>query len=90
MQSAVRLNPENKQIQNEYLEALQNSNRLYRIFLWPRRLLTRMKRWQIFLCWIVAWILFRPLILLFIFLYILTHWVTKAIVHVRVFGWRRR
>jgi len=90
MRNAVRLNPEDKQIQNEYLEALQHSHKLFRIFLWPTKMISKMPRWQILVSWIIVWILFRPLIILFIVLYVLTHWVTKGIVHVRVFGWRRR
>lgn len=88
MANAVRLNPENKQIRDEYLEALQNGNKVYRIFLWPTQILRRLKPWQIFLAWVVAWIIFKPLIILFIILYILAHWISKGIVHVRVFGWR--
>ncbi|MRN54984.1 tetratricopeptide repeat protein [Paenibacillus monticola] len=90
MRSAVRLNPEDKQFQDEYLETLQQSNKLFRIFLWPRKYIRKLKRWQILASWIIAWLLFKPLILLFIVLYVLAHWVTKGVVHVRVFGWRRR
>lgn len=90
MKNAVRLSPDDKQIQSEFLEALQQQHKLLRIFLWPTRLVRRMKRWQIILAWFIIWILFRPFVLLFIVLYVLTHWVTKAIVHVQVFGWRRR
>lgn len=90
MRNAVRLNPEDKQIQDEYLEALQHSHKLFRMFLWPSKMINKMQKWHIIVAWIVVWILFRPLIILFILLYVLTHWVTKGIVHVRVFGWRRR
>nr|WP_275901706.1 hypothetical protein [Paenibacillus sp. SYP-B3998] len=90
MQNAVRLNPEDKQIQDEYLEALQHRYTVFRLFLWPTKVLRKLKPWQILVSWILAWFLFKPLIILFIALYVLTHWVTKGIVHVRVFGWRRR
>ena len=90
MGNAVRLNPEEKQIREEYLEALQKGNKMYRLFLWPAKAVRRLKPWQILLAWIAAWILFKPLIILFIILYILAHWISKGIVHVRVFGWRRR
>ncbi|WP_223066353.1 tetratricopeptide repeat protein [Paenibacillus caui] len=90
MRSAVRLNPENKQFQDEYLEALQHNVPVFRIFLWPKKFFGKWKPWQIFIVWMFAWLLFKPLILLFIFLYVLVHWGTKGIVHVRVFGWRRR
>lgn len=89
MRNAVRLNPENKQFRDEYLEALQYSNRMYRFFLWPIDKLRRLKNWQIFLAWVVAWIFFRYIVILFIILYVLAHWISRAIVHVRVFGWRR-
>lgn len=49
-----------------------------------------MKRWQILVSWLVAVIFFKPLLIVFIVLYVLAHWATKGIVHVRVFGWRRR
>lgn len=90
MQAAIRLNPESKQFQDEYLEALQNGHKLFRAFLWPTKFLRRLKPWQIIVGWLVAWFLFKPLMVLFLILYVLTHWVTKGIVHVRVFGWRRR
>ncbi|WP_201450655.1 hypothetical protein [Paenibacillus sp. An7] len=50
----------------------------------------KMKTWQILLTWVVAVLLLKPLLILFLVLYVLSHWVTKAIVHVKVFGWRRR
>ena len=90
MANAVRLNPENKQVRDEYLEALQKSNKFYRIFLWPAKILRKLKPWQILVSWIVAWILFKPLIILFIVLYVLAHWISMGIVRVRVFGWRMR
>lgn len=90
MRNAVRLDPEDKQYQDEFLEALQHNEMLFKIFLWPGKFLRKMKNWQILLSWAVAVLLFRPLLILFIVLYVLSHWVTKAIVHVKVFGWRRR
>lgn len=89
MRSAIRLRPDEKQYRDEYLETLQQGQLLFRIVLWPVKFLRRMKPWQIFLSWLIAWILFKPLVVLFIIVYIFTHWITKAIVHVRVFGWRR-
>lgn len=90
MRNAVRLNPEDKQIRDEYLEALQFGNWLYRFFLWPITKFQRLKKWQMYMVWVVVWILFRYFVILFILLYVLAHWLTRAIVHVRVFGWRRR
>jgi len=90
MAGAVRLNPENRQIRDEYLEALQKNNKLYRSFLRPIKFIRKFKPWQIFLLWMAAWIIFKPLVILFIVLYVLAHWITKGIVHVRVYGWRRR
>jgi len=90
MRNAVRLDPDNKQFQDEFLDALQHNEMLFKICLWPVKFLRKMKNWQILLTWIVAMLLFRPLLILFIVLYVLLHWVTKAIVHVKVFGWGRR
>ncbi|MDD9268186.1 tetratricopeptide repeat protein [Paenibacillus sp. GCM10023248] len=90
MRNAIRLNPESKQFQDEYLESLQRRYVLYRICLWPGKMINKMNKWQIWIAWIIAWFLFKPLILLFILIYVITHWLTKGIVHVRVFGWRRR
>ena len=90
MKQAVRLHPDDKQFQDEYLEALQHNHKLFRLFLGPMRVLRKLKPWQLFASWILAWILFKPLVLLFILLYAAAHWLTKAIVHVRVFGFRRR
>ncbi|MNN81160.1 hypothetical protein D3C81_1979540 [compost metagenome] len=90
MKNAVRLSPDDKQLQEEFLESLQQRQKLLRIFLWPTRYIRKMKRWQIVLVWIIAWLLFRPLVLMLIVLYVIATWVTKGIVHVQVFGWRRR
>ncbi|KOP68228.1 hypothetical protein AMS62_25485 [Bacillus sp. FJAT-18019] len=90
IRNAVRLDPDDKQYQNEYLEALQHNQILFKIILWPIKFLRKMKAWQILLTWMVAVLLFRPLVIQFIVLYVLSHWVTKAIVHVKVFGWGRR
>ncbi|MFC3797710.1 tetratricopeptide repeat protein [Cohnella sp. GCM10012308] len=90
MKSAVRLNPDEKQFQDEYLEALQLAHPMFRIFTVPGKYIRRMKPWQIWVAWIAAWILFRPLVLLLIVLYAISKLGTKALVHVRVFGWRRR
>lgn len=90
MSAAVRLNPEDKQTQNEYLEALQKSSKLYRSFLWPAKMIRKLKPWQILFIWIVVWALFKALVILFIVLYAIAYWMNKAVVHIRVFGWRRR
>lgn len=90
MRNAVRLDPEDKQYQDEFLEALQHNEVLFRIFLWPFQFLRKMKPWQLLLTWFAAVLLFRQLLILFLVLYVLSHWVTKAIVHVKVFGWGRR
>ncbi|MBO9609959.1 MAG: tetratricopeptide repeat protein [Paenibacillaceae bacterium] len=90
MKNAVRLHPEDKQFQDEYLEALQHNQPLFRLVLLPVRLIRKLKPWQIFLGWLAAALLFKPLLVVFIVLYVAAHWLTKGIVHVRVFGWRRR
>lgn len=90
MRNAVRLNPDNKQYQDEFLEALQHNEMLFRIFLWPGKFLRKLKTWQLLLTWFIAVLLFRPLLILFIVLYLLSHWITKAVVRVKVFGWGRR
>lgn len=90
LKNAVQLDPANKQIRDEYLICLQKSYTFYRILLAPFRLLKRLKPWQILAGWLIAWFLFKPLLLLFLLLYIFTHWITKLLVHVKVFGWRRK
>lgn len=90
MQNAVRIDPEDKQYQDEFLEALQHNQFLFRILLSPMKFLLMLKSWQILILWLVASVLFRPLLILFIVVYVLAHWVTKATVHVKVFGWGRR
>ncbi|WP_168119723.1 tetratricopeptide repeat protein [Paenibacillus sp. HB172176] len=89
LKNSVQLDPTDKQIRESYLEALQKNYRFYRILLAPATLLKRMKPWQVLLSWFIAWIVFKPLVILFIILYVLTHWTTKLLVHVKVFGWRR-
>lgn len=65
LKNAIRLDPDDKQIRQEFLEGLQKNYKFYRIMLMPRNLMKKMKPWQI-------------------------HWVTKLLVHVKVFGWTRR
>jgi tetratricopeptide (TPR) repeat protein len=88
MNAAVRLDPNNKQTQEEYLETLQKSYWFYRVLLLPN-LLKKLKPWQLLLLWVVSWILFRPLLIVFIVLYIASYWISKWLVHVKVFGFRR-
>ncbi|WP_169087138.1 tetratricopeptide repeat protein [Paenibacillus sp. PL91] len=90
LKNAIRLDPDNKQIRQEFLKGLQKNYTFYRIMLMPGNLIKKMKPWQVFLSWIVLWFLFRPLVIVFIVLYIITHWVTRLLVHVKVFGWTRR
>lgn len=87
LKNAIRLDPENKQIREAYLESLQKSYKFYRILLAPTNVLKRLKPWQILLGWFAAVLLFRPLIIVFLILYVLTYWATKWLVHVKVFGW---
>ncbi|UVI30771.1 tetratricopeptide repeat protein [Paenibacillus spongiae] len=89
MGSAIRLDPNNAQIREEYLEILQKSYWFYRVMLFPNYL-RKLKGWQILIIWIACWILFKPLLVLFILLYIASYWASKALVHVKVFGWTRR
>ncbi|AZN41311.1 tetratricopeptide repeat protein [Paenibacillus albus] len=90
MRSAVQFNPDSKQYQDEYLEALRHRYVFYRICLWPNKLLRRMKPWQLIVTWVLSWMLFKPLVIIFLILHVLAHWSTRAIIHVRIFGWRRR
>ncbi|RUS46860.1 lipopolysaccharide assembly protein LapB [Cohnella sp. AR92] len=90
LRSAVRLKPNSKQYQDEYLECMQHSYRIFRVMLWPFKFLRRLKPWQIAVCWFFAFLLFKPLLVLFILAYLAVHWGTKGFVHVKVFGWRRR
>lgn len=90
MRNAVRLEPDNKQYQEEFLDALQHNELLFKIILWPVKFLRKLKHWQVLIAWIVAMLFLRPLLILFIVLYVLSYWVTKATVHVKVFGWGRR
>ncbi len=90
LSNAIKLDPSNKQIREEYLDALQKNYALYRLFLAPVKWFQRMKPWQILLIWIGIAIVFRPFIFIFLILYVATHWITKLLVHIKVFGWRRR
>jgi tetratricopeptide (TPR) repeat protein len=86
MGSAIRLDPDNEQVRKEYLEVLQKRYWFYRVLLWPN-VFRKFKAWQILVLWFVCWIIFRPLVVLFIILYIASYWVSKALVHIKVFGW---
>ncbi|WP_172196853.1 tetratricopeptide repeat protein [Saccharibacillus qingshengii] len=88
MEQAIRLNPDDEQTRTEYMEALQKNYWFYRIFTLPV-FFRRFKPWQLVLTWIIASILFRPLIILLVILYMLSFMLSKAFVHVQVYGWRR-
>ncbi|GGD84752.1 tetratricopeptide repeat protein [Paenibacillus nasutitermitis] len=88
MNAAVRLDPTNKQSREEYLKMLQKSYWFYRVLLLPR-FISRMRRWQVLLIWVAAFILFRPLLLLFILLHVMSYWTSKWLVHIKVFGFHR-
>ncbi|GKU76271.1 hypothetical protein L3i20_v206680 [Paenibacillus sp. L3-i20] len=87
LKNAILLDPTNKQIRTEYLEALQKSYTFYQIVLAPTTILKRLKPWQILIGWFANFLLAKPFLIVFVVLYILTHWVTKLLVHLKVFGW---
>ncbi|WP_322924162.1 tetratricopeptide repeat protein [Paenibacillus campi] len=88
MEQAIRLEPNNEQIRTEYIEALQKGYWFYRIFTLPL-FLRKLKGWQLLLIWMGAWILFRPLLIVLIVLYIISHLLSKTFVHLQVYGWHR-
>ncbi|WP_162463137.1 tetratricopeptide repeat protein [Paenibacillus psychroresistens] len=85
--NAVRLNPQNNQIREEYLKSLQKNDRFYRMLLMPSSL-KNIKPTYFIISWFLAWIFFKPLVFVFIALYVLAHWTSKLLVQVKVFGWR--
>lgn len=88
MEQAIRLDPDDEQMRTEYMEALQKNFWFYRIFTLPV-FLRRFKPWQLLLTWVLASILFRPLVILLVILYVLSFILSKAFVHVQVYGWHR-
>ncbi|MEW4370902.1 tetratricopeptide repeat protein [Paenibacillus kandeliae] len=88
MEQAIRLEPNNEQIRTEYMEALQKNYWFYRIFTLPL-FLRKLKRWQLILLWMSAWIVFRPLLIVLIILYLFSHVLSKLFVHLQVYGWHR-
>ncbi|CAM4349010.1 lipopolysaccharide assembly protein LapB [Paenibacillus endophyticus] len=90
LKNAIRLDPDDQQIRKEYMEGLQKTYKLYRVLLYPSSLAKRMKPWQVLVIWIGLWIIFRPLVIVFIVLYYATYWITRLMVHVKLFGWNFR
>lgn len=88
LQNAIQLNPNNKQVREEYLNGLQKGYIIYRIILAPVHWLNQLKPWMVFCIWFFTWIFFKPLVIVFIIMYAIAHWSTKLLVHVKVFGWR--
>ncbi|MFC5647857.1 tetratricopeptide repeat protein [Paenibacillus solisilvae] len=86
MNAAVRLDPDNEQIRKEYLDMLQKSYWFYRVLLYPGALFAKY-RWQALVIWLLCAVVFNQLIVLFIVLYILSYWTSKALVNVKVYGW---
>lgn len=90
LKNAIRLDPDDKQIRKEYMEGLQKTYKVYKFLLFPSNLMKKMKPWQILLGWITLWIIFRPLVIIFLILYYATYWITRLLVHVKLFGWNFR
>ncbi|QTD40862.1 lipopolysaccharide assembly protein LapB [Sporosarcina sp. Te-1] len=86
MENAVRLVPKHPQYRTEYLEILQKQFKMYRFFLPPAKYLSSIKPVYALLLWLIVWFIFKPLVLIFLFLYVAAHWITKMIVNLRVFG----
>ncbi len=86
LENAVRLEPNNQQLRVEYLEILQKQFKVYQWLLVPSRMLNKVKPAMVFIIWFVVWMLFKPLVVVFIILYVAAHWITKMIVNVKVFG----
>lgn len=86
MNVAVRLDPTDEQIRKEYLDMLQKSYWFYRVLLYPGALFAKY-RWQALIIWLLFAVVFNQLIVLFIVLYVLSYWISKALVNVKVYGW---
>ena len=84
--NAVRLNPQSEQFRQDYLNSLQKNDRFYRMLLMPSSI-KNIKPAYFIISWFLAWIFFKPLVIVFIFLYVLAHWTSKLVVQVKVFGW---
>ena len=88
LKNAIRLDPEDTQIRQEYLSILQKQYLFYRVLLYPGMLLGRLKPWQFWIIWPLTWIIFKKLVILFLIIYFVSHWLTKLLVHIKVFGWK--
>lgn len=88
LENAIQLDPDNEEVRAEYLEGLQKTYLFYRIILLPSKLLKKLKPWQVMLSWVIAWIVFKPLVIVFLVLYVFGYWSSKLLVHVKVYGWR--
>ncbi|WLD92546.1 lipopolysaccharide assembly protein LapB [Alkalihalobacillus sp. AL-G] len=80
---AIQSEPSNEQVRSEYLTVLQRKYKLYRFLTFPQR----MTKKQALFILLPAFILLKGFALLFLLAYVVMHWVTKLLVHVKVFGW---
>ncbi|HET7656975.1 MAG TPA: tetratricopeptide repeat protein [Bacillales bacterium] len=88
MANAIRIDPEDQQTRKEYLKVLQKQYRIYQWILFVPRQLNLLKKWQVFIVWGICWAFLKILVIFFIALFVASHWFTKLLVHVKVFGWR--
>lgn len=86
MQEAIRLNPEDSQVRNEYMDALQKSHPWFRLVWWPAQMLQKLSPWILVILWALFALIKPTLLIAFIVLHVSTYWISRGFVNWKVYG----
>ncbi|WP_430111781.1 hypothetical protein [Paenibacillus sp. B1-33] len=86
MQEAIRLNPEDSQVRNEYMDALQKSHPWFRLVWWPAQMLQKLSPWILVILWALFALIEPTLLIAFIVLHVSTYWISRGFVNWKVYG----
>lgn len=86
MQEAIRLNPEDSQVRNEYMDALQKSHPWFRLVWWPAQMLQKLSPWILVILWALFALIEPTLLIAFIVLHVSMYWISRGFVNWKVYG----
>ncbi|MCY9515454.1 tetratricopeptide repeat protein [Paenibacillus apiarius] len=86
MEEAVRLDPGDQQVREEYMDALQKTHLWFRLVWWPAQLFQKLQPFILLIIWVIFAIIQPTLLIGFIVLHIATYWLSRFVVNWKVYG----
>ncbi|NGP60280.1 tetratricopeptide repeat protein [Paenibacillus thiaminolyticus] len=86
MEKAVRLDPDDSQVREEYMETLQKVNLAFRLVWLPAQWFQKLSPWILFVIWVLFAYLKPVLLVAFVLLHVSTHWISRWYVNWKVYG----